>query len=390
MQVEKFRDSPVGRLVPVSGVDARHGAFSHSAFVPAPLPAQIVLTQPTLLALSSADQSLGALKGTLALLPNPNLLVRPVVTKEAVATSALEGTYALFSEVLEAEYVEERSRSAEVREVRNYIRAATHAFNRIKNIPICLTLLSELQEILVAGTRGDSYDAGRLRERIVCIGDEGAGILESRFVPPPPGDELARGVSDWEKWVNAEDDYSIVVKAALAHYQFETLHPFSDGNGRLGRLIITLQLMETGVISHPVLNMSPWLEPRKSDYTGHMLRVSATGDFDAWVCFFAKGMAARAQAASRTIADLLQVRESFVERLRRASIHGAAITIAENLIGYPVLDVAAAKEICGKSYVTANTAVSRLVEVGILRQASPGNYGRIFICDEVRRIVEEA
>lgn len=281
MQVDGFLNSPVGELVPIQVRDLRtDDLHDHFAYVPKPLPVSVDLSQATYKVLTEAERALGALHAQVAQLPNPHLLVRPSLQREAVATSALEGTYAPLSEVIEADYLDERRRSAEVREVQNYVTAARRGLELIKIKPLCLTLVAELQGILVKGTRGDSYDAARLRERQVCIGDLGVGIEESRFVPTPAGDSLRDGMSDWEKWINAEDDIPLLVKVALGHYQFETLHPFSDGNGRIGRLIVALQLIDAGVLDYPILNLSPWLEPRRTDYVDHLLTLSATGEFD--------------------------------------------------------------------------------------------------------------
>jgi cell filamentation protein, protein adenylyltransferase len=389
VQVDRFQASPIGRLVPISGHDGRLGRdFNHFAFVPEPLPTRIALSQATYSLLSEADRALGGLEAKTGLLPNPQLLVRPALTKEAVATSALEGTYAPLEDVLEAEYV--KSAVSEVREVRNYIAAATRGLEIIPKKPICVSVLSELQKILVRGTRGDSYDAGQLRTRQVCIGDEGLPIEDSRFVPPPPGDELIRGMDDWEKWINDDFEMPVLVKAALAHYQFETLHPFSDGNGRLGRLVITLQLMQERVLSFPILNLSIWLEPRRSQYMDHLLNVSATGGLDRWVAFFAEAVKARARAGSETISLLLSVKEELVNQVQSYGYRGSAVTLAGDLIGYPVLDVRQAQRMLGISYQAANSAVGKLEELGILREVSGGNYGRVFRCQRVFDVIARA
>jgi Fic family protein len=324
------------------------------------------------------------------LLPNPRLLVRPALTKEAVATSALEGTFAPLSEVLEAEYVDDRRMTAEVREIQNYVRAAQRGLTLIETKPICLSLLAELQAILVRGTRGDSFDAGQLRQRQVCIGDQNKTIEESRFVPPPPGDILRDGVRDWEVWVNAEDDLPLLVKAALAHYQFETLHPFSDGNGRLGRLVVTLQLIEAKALSYPILNLSPWLEPRREQYIDHLLSVSASGNFDPWVAFFGEAVEARAKAASTAIERLLDIRREFIEQIRHDGARGIAVDLAGDLIGYPILAVSDVVGLYDVTFPTANAAVDRLVRNGFLRETTGGGYGRIFRCDLVYQAIAEA
>ncbi|MFC4858734.1 Fic family protein [Actinophytocola glycyrrhizae] len=390
MQVDDFRSSTVGDLVPISGIDPRTGqTFRHWAYVPHPLPTRVDLRPGTYKAISEADRALGAMDARVAQLPNPRLLVQPSLTREAVSTSALEGTYAPYADVLEAQYTD-RDPSAEVREVRNYVEAALHGLKLIKHRPICLNTVAQLQKILVSRTRGDSYDAGELRRRLVCIGDRGRGVEQSRFVPPPNGTYLADGVSAWEKWINSEQEMPTLVKVALSHYQFETLHPFSDGNGRIGRLAITLQLIEEKVITHPILNLSPWLEPRRDDYIDHLLNVSKTGDFDPWVHFFAQAVRARAEAAANTINNLISFSNEVVERMKQTGARSAAVAnLATNLIGYPVMTVARVRRDLDVSYPTANKAISKLVEAGYLRELTGRNYGRVFICDRIYSLLSD-
>jgi Fic family protein len=348
------------------------------------------LEAATYKAISEADRALGALDARVGLVPNPNLLVRPSLAREAVSTSALEGTFAPYAEVLEAQLIDGKESTAEIREVQNYVRAAMRGLELIKKKPICLNVLAELQEILVLHTRGDAYDAGRLRERLVCIGDRGRGIEQSRFVPPPPGDILIQGVSDWEKWINYDHEMSLLVKVALAHYQFETLHPFSDGNGRIGRLTITLELIEEGVLKYPILNLSPWFEPRRDDYIDHLLNVSKSGNFDPWVRFFADAVKARADVAGDTIVKLLEFSNEVVEAARAKGMRGAILDLAPNLIGYPIMTVSNVAHDLNVTYPTANTAISRLVELGYLREVTGNNYGRIYACERVYELLAEA
>jgi Fic family protein len=379
----------VGTLVPIRGMDAAlEKPYAHFAYVPHPLPATVELAQGTYKLLEQASRALGSLVTNVELLPNPNLLVRPALRKEAVATSALEGTYAPLAEALGADYIEESKQSAEVREVMNYVRAANTALDLIQTLPICVKMLSELQAVLVRGTRGEQYDTGGLRQQQVYIGQRGCGVEKSRFVPTPNGEHLVEGISTWEKWVNAaDDDMPLLVKAALAHYQFETLHPFSDGNGRLGRLIVTLQLMHDGILKYPILNLSPWLEPRRDEYTNHLLEVSASGDFDPWVRFFCDAVRASAEAASETVTSLLEVRNNFVETLNSARATGIILQLANDLIGFPIVSVRDVKELYDVAYPTANNVVAKLVSLGILEEITGREYGRLFRCPAVYRVI---
>lgn len=390
MDLARFGRSTVGQLVPIVGYDNfLKREYKHAAFVPAPLPGTVPLAQGTNKLLSEADRALGRLDSAADRLPNPNLLVRPTLYREAVSTSALEGTYAPLLEVLEADYVDERRQSQEVREVLNYVRAAHRGLDLIQQKPICLTVIAELQKVLVRGTRGDFADAGGLRGSQVYIGERSRGIEAARFVPPPAGEVLTTGISDWEKWINAEDDVPLLVKAALGHYQFETLHPFSDGNGRLGRLIIVLQLIAEQALRYPILNLSPYFEPRKDVYKDLLLETSATGDFEPWVRFFADAVIAQAMDAEARISRIVDVRHQMLTDLRAEKARGVVLDIVEDLIGYPVITVSQAAKLHGVTFPPANSAIEKLVRLGYLTEMTGRGYGRVFACPAVMDAVED-
>lgn len=388
MDVSKCSSSPVGELQRIRGHDSYLDRdYDYFAFVPTPLPVTVPLQPLTIKLMAEAERAVGRLDAAASRLSNPTLLVRPALYREAVSTSALEGTYAPFLEVLEADYIEEHERSAEVREVLNYVEAAERGLALIREIPICLRLIAELQAIIVKGTRGDSWDAGRLRSGQVYIGERQLGIEHSRFVPPPH-DTLERGVSEWEKWINADDHTPLLVKAALGHYQFETLHPFSDGNGRLGRLIVTLQLMQAAAVKYPVLNLSPWLEPRKDQYKDLLLAVSHTGEYDDWLRFFFTAVAAQADDAVSRIDSLMEARSDFLDLLRADRAKGVVLEIVDDLIGYPIITPAQAARLHQVTYPPAARAIERLERLGVLKEITGRTYGRVFACERVMRIVD--
>jgi Fic family protein len=391
VQVEDFEKSPVGRLVPISGHDAYLGRdYEHFAFVPAPLPSTVNLSLATHKLAYQASMSVGRLDFAVKRLPDPGLLVRPALRREARSTSALEGTYATLEEVLEADYVEEANRSAEVREVLNYVRAAEQALKLVQSKPICLNVIAQLQAILVDKTRGDSWDKGRLRESNVYIGERSKGIEASRFVPPPFGDHLIAGVSDWEKWIHAEDDYPLLIKIAMAHYQFETLHPFSDGNGRLGRLIVTLQLVTEGALTYPLLNLSPWLELRKDEYKDLLLGISKTGDFDPWIRFFCQAVHHQAEDGVGRIEELLAFQAELRSELAAQQARGVVNAVADSLLGYPIITIPEAAELTGVTYPPAKKAIQALIKLGALREM-PNRYfaygAKGYICDPVMQVL---
>jgi Fic family protein len=389
MHFDRFRSSPIGRLAPIDVPDrSSDRTVLAYAFVPAPLPASVPLAEATYKRVADAHLALGRLDSAVKRLPNPGLLVRPALRQEAQSTSALEGTYASLSEVLEADYVDETKQTAEVREVMNYVRAAERGLELIKLKPICLTVIAELQKILVLGTRGDSYDSGQLRQRQVYIGDAAGGWENARFIPPPPGPALIEGVSDWEKWLNTDCDLAVVVKAALGHYQFETLHPFSDGNGRIGRLIVVLQFVQERVLTYPVINLSQWFEPRKDRYKDLLLSVSETGRYDDWVQFFCDAVVAQSNEMVDRIEKLLALRAEMLSALRAEKVRGVAVDIVEDLIGYPIITPSEAARRHGVTYPPANGAMKRLESLGILREVTGAGYGRIYLCERVLQILD--
>lgn len=390
MDLEAVRSSPIGRLTPISGVDPRTDtSWDYWAYIPTALADQPLLGMRTLNIATKAAMEVARLDQAVSQLPRPEILVRPIVRREAKSTSALEGTYASFDEVLESDFLEDRQLSVEQREIRNYVLATDEAVRLLPTLPISRKLAGKLQKVIVRGTADDSWDAGDIRQRQVAIGPKNRPIEEARFVPSPPGDELVEGVSDWEKWVNADNEVPIVAKMALAHYQFETLHPFADGNGRLGRLIAILQLIQEGILRWPVLNLAPWLEENRDAYQDGLLRVTTTGDFDPWVCFFAEAVRKQARDGVNKIGKLLQLRDEMVSELRAGAVRGSALQIAENLIGYPVIDVPTARDMTGKTFEAANQAVARLVDFGILREITGRPQNRLFVCQRAYFMIQE-
>lgn len=384
-----YRGSPIGRLEPISGVDARTGErYDHFAFVPAPLPRELVLSAATYTVVAEAMHLIGKLDAAVHRLPNPLLLARPALRQEAVSTSALEGTHANFREVLEAETASDRLQRPEVREVLNFVRAAEYAVTVLPNRAIGQTLLGEVHAILMQGTRGDSPTRGRLRNGLVVIGDEDGRVEDARFVPPPHT-ELPDGIDRWEEWIHRDgDDIPLLVRIAVGHYQFETLHPYNDGNGRLGRLVCLLQLIDAGVLRVPVMNLSPWLERRRTQYQDHLAATSASGDFDPWVRFFVEAVKSQAASALDKVERLVSLSDEMTVVVRAAGLRGSTADLAGQLIGYPVLSVKDAAGVLGVTYQTANVAVAKLLELGLLEQIGDGNYDRLFMCVRAYDVLE--
>lgn len=371
MDIERFRGSPVGSLVPISGTDGRTGrAYDHFGFVPDALGGLPTLSGQTWTKVARANRALGALHQGSSLIPNPGILRAPTLRREAQSTSALEGTFAPLDDVLAAEAVGKVDRSAALSEVLNYIDTAELGFTWVRERRVTTGLLEELQSVLVRGTVADTAQAGHVRTVPVAIGSWGGGIEDARFVPMPPGVALRAAVDDLLDWVDRAPglDLDPVVSAALAHYQFETLHPFNDGNGRLGRLLIVLQFMRAEVLTEPLLSVSPWFEARREQYQDALAAVSAEGAWDAWVALFADGIHSSAKDTGARMSDLLAVQAEYRDRIRASGARGMVLDVADHLIGTPFVTVPMLASALGKTYQAASNAVMRLVDLGILTE----------------------
>lgn len=371
MDLARFRNSPVGRLVPLRGVDGRTGRpYEHFGFVPDPLGEIPTLSGATWTKVARANRALGALRQGSSLIPNPGILRAPTLRREAQSTSALEGTFAPLDDVLAAEAVGKADRSAALSEVLNYIDTAELGFAWVRERRVTTGLLEELQSVLVRGTAADTAQAGHIRTVPVAIGTRGGGIGDARFVPMPPGTPLRSALGDLLDWVDAAPrrDLDPVVAAALTHYQFETLHPFNDGNGRLGRLLIVLQFMRSDVLTEPLLSVSPWFEARRQDYQDALAGVSAEGAWDAWITLFADGIHSSATDTGARMSDLLAVQAEYRDRIRASGTRGMVLDVADYLIGTPFVTVPMLAAAFGKTYQAASNAVARLVELDILSE----------------------
>ena len=382
MQVERFSASPVGHLERISGTDGRTGReYDHVAFIPDRLAAEPSLTGATWRVVSRAGHALGRLLQAGRQVSQPGLLRRPTLRREAQSTSALEGTFAPLEDVLAADVVGEGPRSVELTEVLNYVATAEHAFASLSDgRRLGVRMVEDMQGRLARGTPADADQAGHVRTIQVAIGEAGGSIETARYVPPPPGPELERALRDLLDWTAASpaSGRDPVVAAAMAHYQFEALHPFNDGNGRIGRLLVVLHLIQDHALEDPLLSISPWFEQRRRSYQDRLLEVSATGDWDGWIRFFAEGIEASALDTALRVDRLLAVQERYAGILREAGAAGVIRDLAESLIAYPYVDVSRTASRLDSTFPTVNKAVARLVSLGILRERTGRTYGRVF------------
>jgi Fic family protein len=367
MDAGRLADGHMGQLVPILGPDpATHEVVEGLAFLPNPLPSSLTLSTETWLKITAATAALARLDGAARLIPNPSLLRRPALRREAQSTSALEGTYAPFTDVLAADSEDREHMSAELREVLNFETMAELAFSWPEDRPLTIGMLGELQRALVRGTAGELSDAGSLRDRIVIIGSPGTSLEDARFVPPPPGDQLRSSVEDLLRWMERPPGLPTVVQAAMAHYQFESLHPYSDGNGRLGRLLVIVHLLRNAVIREPLLVVSPWFEQRRQEYQDALLELSCSGDWDAWIAFFAEGVAAAATESQQKVERLVALQSEYRRRVQEAGKRGVAERLAADLVGIPFVnrtDVMRRYRLTGQG---AANAIRSLVDLGLL------------------------
>jgi Fic family protein len=394
---ELLRRSPVGHVIPISGHDARFGEdYEAEAFIPDDLPERVDLPASAWMAVTEAAGELGRLDAAASLIPNPALVARIATRREAIGTSALEGTYADLTELFAAEALAPADQTTgvapNVREVMNYTRAADAAYAWIAERPITLGLLTGLQAEIIRGTDGDGPDTGALRTRQVFIGTRNKRVGEARFIPPPAGDSLRSMCEQWIDWLTAPSPIAhiqLIARVAMAHYQFETLHPFTDGNGRVGRLVAVLQMLREGALRSPVLSLSPWLEERGDQYRDHLLQVSTSGEWGPWVEFFANGVRDESRSGHDRIMRLLELRREIADTVRTALPRARlAVEIAEDLIAYPVLAVSDAQRRYGRTNQANRNAIAALVDLRVLEPYSDSRYDRLFWNRRVFQVIE--
>jgi Fic family protein len=344
----------------------------YSAFIPAALPPIPPLRIDSALQrlLSAADLALGRLDGSIQILPNPDLFVFMYVRREAVLSSQIEGTQSSLQDLLAAEArILAPNQPGDVEEVINYVAAMNHGLERLKELPVSVRLIREIHERLLSGVRGSTLTPGELRHSQNWIGPGGCSLAEASFVPPPP-DEVADALGNLELFLHEDDDLPLLMKIGLAHAQFETIHPFLDGNGRVGRLLITFLLCEKRVLQKPVLYLSYYFRKHRQLYYERLQATRDDGDWEGWLAFFLQGVAEVSAQATETARRILALRE-----LHRAAIAaklgyaaGNGHRVLEHLFGHPILSVNEVSDLIGTTYPAANQLVGRLVTLGVLEE----------------------
>ncbi|MEZ5716129.1 MAG: Fic family protein [Paracoccaceae bacterium] len=333
--------------------------------------------------LSRADRALGRLDGSVQSLPNPDLFVFMYVRKEAVLSSQIEGTQASLGDILKVEaQIFDPTRPNDTDEILNYVSAMNYGLSRLETLPMSLRLVREIHARLMQGVRGQHATPGAFRVTQNWIGPQGATIGQATFVPPPPSD-LPRLLGAWENYLHVEGKLPLLVRIALIHAQFETLHPFLDGNGRMGRLLIAFTLCQQTVLQKPVLYLSHYLKRNRGRYYDLLQAVRTEGDWEAWIKFFLTGVAEVANEATDTARQIVQLREDHRQKLIETLGKGAAngLKFLETLYRRPIFTVATVAEQLGLSQQAANTLTDRLEQLGVVCEITGQRRNRMFSYD---------
>lgn len=365
----------------------RQAEGGYLAFTPPPLPPDVTLDRDLLGSMSRADRALGLLAGVGQTLPNPYLLSQTLMRREAVLSSRIEGTQASLSDLVLFEVEQQRPRIGDVREVANYVRAMEHVLAPNRRLPLSLSLLREAHEILLSGVRGAHATPGEFRRTQNWIGTPGCLLDQATYVPPPP-ERLWESLDAFEKFLYSPHDLPPLTVVALAHYQFEAIHPFTDGNGRVGRLLISILLIEWGLLSMPLLDLSAYFEPRREEYYARLLRVSAYGEWHAWIDFFLTAIETQATETVARAGRLQQLRADYRDRVATARSSALLGTLVDALFEAPALSVRRAREILGVTHRAANNNVEKLVDEGILTEATGRKRDRIYLATEIVTLLD--
>jgi len=390
MRPDLFTSSAPGKVLHIG-----HGETAYHAFIPAPLPPELPFDAQTVSALSNADRALGELAGLGRTIANPRLLISPFMRQEAVLSSRIEGTETGLTDLYEYEAgqlvvpgVGGPKAAADAQEVLNYVRALQHGLACLEKLPVSLRLIRETHSKLMEGVRGGHATPGEFRRSQNWIGPPGCQLKDASYVPPPVP-EMQDALNALERYLHVENGLPPLLRLACIHYQFEAIHPFLDGNGRIGRLLIPLLMVSWGLLPHPLLYLSVFFERRREDYYRLLLKVSTTGAWGEWTGFFLRGVEVQARDAVTRAKRLQDLQATWREALHRTRASALAIRLADALFESPMLTIPKAGEILGVSYQGAARLITKLEKVGILSLTEPKARGKIFVAADILKIIGE-
>jgi Fic family protein len=381
MRTDDFTSAAPGSLVAIGG--------GIQAYRPAPLPPVLTLSLAESRVLSEAEHALGELSGAGSMLPNPDLLIRPFLRREAVLSSRIEGTIATIGQLaLFEEANAPESETGDVREVFNYLAALDAGFDSIaQGYPISNWLMRQLHKQLMTNVRGSDQSPGscRFNQKSNCV--RGRGFDHASYIPPPPTD-LPELLGDLERFIQQPAEMPVLAQIALVHYQFEAIHPFMDGNGRIGRLLIALLLCQYGVLSQPLLYLSDYFERNRDEYIYRLLSVSQRGEWNEWISFFATGVAEQARDARERAKALLDLWQSYRRRIQASGHSSRTLTLVDWLFDRPTLTVTRAAQGLEVTPRAAGNLVEKLVQAGILTEITGRPRYRMFVANEILELTE--
>jgi Fic family protein len=372
MEARQGKETRAGRFVPQGD--------SYSAFVPKPLPPTppVELEAELLSLLEQAGTELGRLDGIARVIPDPDFFVSMYVRREAVLSSQIEGTQSTLEDLLEREIgagVDDRR--SDVLDIVNYVQAMNFGLERLETLPVSLRLIREIHRELLKDGRGSHATPGEFRKTQNWIGPDGATIEQATFVPPPIPD-MKKALGDFESFLHEEGRYSTLIEVGLAHAQFETIHPFLDGNGRVGRLLNTFLLVQQGILRKPLLYLSYYFKLHRTEYYDRLMAVRIKGDWEGWLRFFLRGVAQTAREASATAGSIFELRENHRAQIIEQGLGDNALRLLSALFQRPLLNVNLAASILGTTYPTASRLVLGLEEMGILEEITGRKRSRIY------------
>lgn len=360
----------------------------HWAFVPSPLPPKLQWDQELIALLSEADRAVSRLGGVGEGLRNPHLLIRPFLRREAVLSSRIEGTRTSLSELFYFEAAPTaKGGPPDVREVANYVRALEYGLERIRRLPICLRLLRELHQKLLEGARGRDETPGEFRRVQNLIGPEGATIANAVYVPPPVP-EMHEALDSFEKYLHAPSGLPPLIRLAAIHYQFESIHPFCDGNGRIGRLLISLQLCTERILTQPLLYLSAYFDRNRQEYYQRLLSISQRGDWAGWMRFFLTGVTEESLDVIERINRLGSLQAEYQSLLHSARSSALLLKLLDELFAHPAITARRACEVFGITHRAAQDNINRLVDKGLLVEITGRKRNRVYVAPGIIEAVE--
>lgn len=380
MRPKDFENSPAGKCI--------RTLRDYCAFVPSPLPPRITYDHPLVRLLSDADRLLGELSGTGQVLKNPYLLISPYIRREAVSSSKIEGTQSSLSDLFFYEATDRITPKApDVKEVFNYVQALTKGISLLEKLPISSRLVCELHAVLMKDVRGEHGTPGEFRRSQNWIGPQGCTLNEATFVPPPV-DEMHEALSSWEKYLNSEPEEPVLIQAAVMHYQFEAIHPFIDGNGRIGRALITVFLCKTGALSQPLLYLSEFFEKNRDAYYDRLLGVSREGKWKEWIEFFLRGVIQMSESALDNAKKIFSLHEKYSGLLNMdKKTPEIAHRILDEIFVSPIVSISSLSKKWDLAYTSVKHGIKSLERLNVVKEISGKSRNRLYASDELLGII---